>query len=294
MKYFPLLFLSLLFSGCEVYEPDGYREMVIVEAFAVADRPLPQIRVFRTIPADSVYKSGDVALKNAIVTVSLLDEHGDAEEVIPYQATSSSSGRYRPSEDHILQPGRRYRLDVHFNNRPEKIKAYTTVPEAFSIQNEVPDTVVYQSKEQLELIVSATGKQNQKVYVFNAIAQNTDPQNLTPYYKKQLEDEKIRLDELLNNASDLINEENFKHNEDGTITLRFPWMSLAFYGDNIVVTNSIDRNLAEFVRSRNVQLGGSTLPPGEIPNIRYNVEGGIGIFGSLSSDTVATYFKRPE
>lgn len=47
----------------------------------------------------------------------------------------------------------------------------------------------------------------------------------------------------------------------------------------------------DFVRSESVQLGGSTLSPGEIQNVITHVEGGLGIFGSLASDTIQTYIK---
>jgi len=50
----------------------------------------------------------------------------------------------------------------------------------------------------------------------------------------------------------------------------------------------------DFLRSQSVQTGGSTLSPGEIQNIDYNVEGGIGIFGSMASDTIAVNILEPQ
>jgi hypothetical protein len=68
---------------------------------------------------------------------------------------------------------------------------------------------------------------------------------------------------------------------------------VAFYEDNLIVANTIDDNVYDFIRSQETQLGGSTLSPGEIQNVIYNIEGGIGVFGALASDTVQVYIKRP-
>ncbi len=45
-------------------------------------------------------------------------------------------------------------------------------------------------------------------------------------------------------------------------------------------------NMYDFYRSRDIQGGGSTLSPGEFQNVIYNIDGGIGVFGSMASDTV--------
>jgi hypothetical protein len=56
----------------------------------------------------------------------------------------------------------------------------------------------------------------------------------------------------------------------------------------------VDDNIFDFVRSHTVQQGGSTLSPGEIPNVLDRVEGGTGIFGSSAQITYETFVKRPE
>ncbi|HBQ58078.1 MAG TPA: hypothetical protein DD671_00195, partial [Balneolaceae bacterium] len=98
---------------------------------------------------------------------------------------------------------------------------------------------------------------------------------------------------LSNNSSGIINEANFQDNQDGTITLSYPWIGIAFYGVNNIVANAIDDNVYDFVRSQQVQLGGSMLSPGEIQNVIYHVEGGLGVFGSLATDTVTTFVSQP-
>ena len=56
--------------------------------------------------------------------------------------------------------------------------------------------------------------------------------------------------------------------------------------------SAVDDNLFDFIRSQSVQQGGSTLAPGEIPNVLDHIEGGTGIFGSLARVSHET-FVRP-
>jgi hypothetical protein len=215
-------------------------------------------------------------------------------QLFPYSA-GPAAGIYIPAGDeHSVLSGRTYRVDVEFTDRDNILSAETTVPDQISVINEIRESVVYQSDEQLEIVLAPTvqtGSQN--VFVFDALAQDPSEENLTPFYLAAVNDGNTEIEDLLSNSSGLINEGNFDLMPDGSISLLFPWIGAAFYGETIVVTNSVDRNVAELIRSQEVQLGGSTLSPGEIPNLRYNVEGGIGIFGSITSDSVTTNFLRP-
>ncbi len=56
---------------------------------------------------------------------------------------------------------------------------------------------------------------------------------------------------------------------------------------------SLDPALQAFVQSQAVQRGGSTLSPGEIPNVTTNVEGGLGIFGSFARVVTQTTLLQP-
>ncbi|MEX2345280.1 MAG: DUF4249 family protein [Balneolaceae bacterium] len=296
MKNLFFLFLLILFTSCEIYNQEEYRELIVIEAYAVADRPLPAIRVSTTLPADEEYNFGNAALTDAIVQVTLMNENGEEEEQFQYFSSAVSPGSYLPEDTgHTVLPERTYRLDIQFNNRDEVLRAYTTIPEAFTIQNEIPEVITYQSDEQLELVLSAfEDQQKQKIFEINAISVEPAEGKLTPFYDRIVResDDANEIENFTSNSSGLINEANFNVNDEGLITLQFPWIGVAFFELNLVVTNNVDKNLSDFVRSQELQLGGSTLPPGEIPNARYHIEGGIGVFGSISSDTVETYFRR--
>ncbi len=246
-------------------------------------------------PANEEYITEEQALSNAIVQIVLLDENRNEEDVFDYTPSENTPGVYLPANrSHQVLPRHTYRLDVQFNDRSEILQAETTVPDDFQIINQVREQVVYQSSEQLELVVSPIERDlSQNIFVINAIALNPNPDNLTPFYEDAVVNGDSEPEDFANNSSGLINEGNFNINDDGTITLQFPWIGVAFYGNNLIVTNTTDQHLANFIRSQEVQLGGSTLSPGEIPNATFNVDGGIGIFGSIASDTVQTNFLRP-
>ncbi len=295
MKYLIVSIILVGFIiGCDPYGQDDYEEFVVVEAYAVAERNLPIVRISRTVPVTEEYSFAEAALGGANVQIILLDEDGNDLQIFPYNQIAT--GIYQPANVfHRVQPRNTYRIDINFNNREEIITAITTVPDQFSIINEVSDTLTYLGNRQLEMVLSATQQtQNQKVYVFNTIVENPQIENLTPFYFDAVVNGNSKVEDFANNSSGLVNEGNFSINEDGTTTLIFPWIGVAFYEENRVVTNSVDSNIRDLISSQDVQLGGSTLPPGEIPNLRYNVVGGIGIFGSVASDTVTTYFARPE
>jgi hypothetical protein len=82
--------------------------------------------------------------------------------------------------------------------------------------------------------------------------------------------------------SPIINEGNYDINQDGTLTIRLPWIAVAFFGENRLTASALDDNLYDFIRTQTVQQGGSTLSPGEIPNVIERIEGGTGVFGSFA------------
>jgi hypothetical protein len=287
---------ALLLFGCESYNQDDYQEYIVVEGYAVAGQSLPEIRLSTTTPADSEYSFEDNFIRNAVVLVTLLDANGEPEEVFEYAESTEEPGVYLPAiVSYQVEELRTYKLDVVFTDRDDQISATTTVPDQVDVVNEVPESVVYQSENQLEIVLAEPEQTNgQNVFVFNTISLEPAIDNLTPFYFSVIEDEEdVDISEYVRNSSGLINEGNFDPLPDGNILLRFPWIGVAFYGENLVVTLSVDENLSDVIRSQDVQLGGSTLSPGEIPNLLYNVEGGIGVFGSLTADTVQTNFSRP-
>jgi hypothetical protein len=287
----------MLLSACETATQNNYKQYYVVESYLVANRQLPEVRLSTTNPINNVYSFEDVAVANAEVQIRLLQkDNSTIDEVFTY--SSDSAGIYHANLGHKVEPDRTYQLHISLNGGSDIITASTTVPESFEVIGEVLDTIVYQSTERLEITLSKTSSfTNQSVFIFNTLAQQPIPKNLTPLYydlyiqeEDSLEAEK-RLAEFSITSSRLLNEANFSNNTDGTVTIRYPWIAVAFYGDNKLVASTVDNNIYDFIRSESVQLGGSTLSPGEIQNAITRINGGIGIFGSMASDTIDVFIK---
>jgi hypothetical protein len=167
------------------------------------------------------------------------------------------------------------------------------VPDDFNAKLVSSQSLVYQGSELIHLNISRSfypGRSS--YYIFTANAINPSAKRLTPYYDFLINTSGNYISDYYINSSDIKNEENYKFNDNGTLDVKLAWGLIAFYGSNKIVINTIDDNMYDFVRSWNVQTGGSILPPGQAQNIIYHVKGGIGIFGGMASDTVSIFIKK--
>ncbi|MEX1011134.1 MAG: DUF4249 family protein [Balneolaceae bacterium] len=289
-----LIILYITAGACELHYTSNESEYAVVDTYLVTDRFLPQIRFSRTAALFGEFGFDEQGLQDAEIKVSLLAHDGETVEItIHYE--ENRPGVYYPSETLTVLPEREYLLEAeHSDFGP--IRATTKTPARVQYLSPPPDSISYQSSDQVDMIVSSKLKPGglQNVYIFTTISQDPFYEALTPLYRDLFDNSEtgLTLESLAKNPSGLINEASFERLPDGNIRLRYPWLGLAFYGNNLIVVNSLDRNTYDFIRSQQVQLGGSTLSPGEIPNAIYHIDGAIGIFGSLSSDTLHTYVTR--
>ncbi len=291
------LFLTLLFatSGCDLLDQDSYQEYIMIESYAYAGLPYPDILITRTMPADVAYSEADAAISEATVRLSKVGENGETTDIVEYIPSDIRPGWYLPSDPGpIIQAEATYRFDIDIPEN-EHVRAETTIPALIEFVGELPAEVPYRAEKQLELVLNSPPQSSTGTYyLFNSTALEPSMENLTPFYLASVEgdDETDYTDYIVTNSG-LISENNFDRNSDGTITFAYPWIGVTFYGPNQLVAYSVDKNTYDLVRTQSVQLGGSNLSPGEIPNVIYNVEGALGIFGSMSADTVYTSFVRP-
>lgn len=300
-EYRKILSISLTFftlfwiQGCDLYPQDEYQEFHVVEAYLVANQTLPQVRLSRTLPVDVEYSFKETAVSEANVVIRILDEQGSVEEEITYEL--QSRGVFVPETDVQVIPQKRYELEVTFPNSDDVVRAQTLVPGSFETVEVASDTVEYQSEQQITVTTTRSSYPGrQSFFVFSIRSEDPTEEQMTPFYLDTFNEDDEDLSVYALNSSGIINESNYEENPDNTLTLRVPWLAIAFYGENEIIANAIDDNLYDFLRSQEVQTGGgpSTLPPGEIQNIIYNVEGGIGIFGSMATTSNTVFVRRPE
>jgi len=288
-----IMLLVAITQGCDLYPQDDYQEFYVVEAYLVANQELPQIRLSKTLPVNVEYSFEEAAVSDANVTVQLLDEQGNAETEVPYQL--QSRGVFTPEVNLTVEPERWYELEITFPNGDAPLRSQTLVPGTFETVEVASDSVVYQSEDQITITTTRSSYPGRQSYfVFSVRSEEPTEEKLTPFYLDIFNEGDEELSEYAINSSGIINEGNYEQNSDNTLTLRVPWLAIAFYEENEIIANAIDDNLYDFLRSQEVQTGDgpSTLPPGEIQNVIYNVEGGIGIFGSMAMTSNRVFVRR--
>lgn len=289
-----LLIIIFIVSGCELYEQDDYQEYYVVESYLVANSSLPDLLLSKTSPIDEKYSFEDAVLNDADVEIRLLNADSTVSERYPY--IQRENGTYAPAVRAMVKSEHLYQLYVSLANG-DSIEAKTYVPGNFETVNKelIPKKFEYQGNQQIQLRTTPSSyiTNRQTYYIFTINAVNPDSSKLTPFYRDLVIDQENNIENFTINSSGIINERNYQRNADSTITLDVPWLSIAFYDTNKVITNAIDDNMYDFVRTQDAQSGGSSLSPGEIQNVRYHVNGGIGIFGSMASDTLQVQILRP-
>ena len=296
MRLFATYSLITLFgclSGCDSVSTDT-EPSVVVEAYLEAGASFGQVRLSRTIGIDQRYDSTSAAVRNADVQVRRLGDDGTVEEVIPYAERQTQPGVYRTLAGPIVQPFSTYELMATIPEAGGVVRARTIVPGSFDVIEAGPDTVEYQGPRQVEVLTTRSmypGRQ--AILVFSTESLEPAIEALTPFYRDVVDDgDEDDLKDYLINESPPLNEDGYQIDESGHLRVKVPWLAFAFYGQNRLRMNAIDDNLFDFVRSQNVQQGGSTLAPGEIPDVIDHIEGGTGVFGSYARVAVSVTVLR--
>ncbi len=285
-------FAGLVAGGCDLTE-SGLESSgeIVVEAYLQAAEDMGQVRVSRVASIDDRYDFTTVAVRAARVEIRRIGDDGTVEETFTFTELPDRPGVYRTFPGVAVVPLSTYELFVSVPESGEVIRSRTIVPGAFSVIEFGPETSQYQSAQQVEVLLTRSEYPGRPaIFVFSTESLDPRIETLTPFYREVVDpDQDTDDDELadfLVNESPPLNESGYQIDEDGNLSIKVPWLAFAFYGPNELRTNALDDNLYDFVRSQRVQQGGSTLAPGEIPNVIDHIDGGIGVFGSYASASV--------
>jgi hypothetical protein len=291
-------FLTLIafvgLSGCDSGVSSDHEDEVVVEAYLVANEAAPTVWLSRSIALGSTFNAQEAALSGATVVVHEKNEAGATVRSIPYLESADEPGAYVPTTTEVIRGGATYRLEVDAGAEYGMVTAETTVPANFELIAPSTEEIAYKDPEQYSMLVTrddSPGAQN--VFVFTMEAQDPTIYNLIPAYFEFIFDEDIEdidsvewtledFEDILVYSSPPISEGNYEVFEDGTLRVKLPWFAVAFYGPLKVTMTMLDSNLFDFQRYQQVQQGGSTLSPGEIPNVLDHIENGRGLFASTA------------
>ncbi len=304
-----LLVATLVFAGCDSTTDSIHDAEIVVESWLIAGEPLPNVYLSESVPVDAVLTGGGPPVQDADVRV--IHESGGADagsptgtEIILYEPVPGRAGAYRALTSHNVRPGATYRLEVGVPGRA-KVMAETIVPGDYDLIEVGPLDLVYRAEEQVTFRVTESELPGRSaVYVFSIEGLDPRPSNLTPLYLDLIYDldegdavvdaelDVSELDEVLVNSSPPINEGSYERLPDGTLQVDLPWFAVVFYGPTRIRMSALDDNVFDFIRFRDAQAGGTTLSPGEIPNVKNHVVNGRGLFGSMTRVEATVEIRR--
>ena len=283
--------LALISGSCDLVDQDQYEPSYIVEGYLIEGRNLPDIRVSTDVRATEAYNFEDVAVDGAKVNLHMLDESGDINKTYSYNMTSR--GVYSPENKLKVEGGKTYRLRIVLpGDNNHLITSESTVPTGFEVIEVLNDSLAYKGPVMASALCSKSYYPNrQTYYMLTLINSSADSTLLTPLYADLMENygDDMELAELSIMSSGILSEASMVAYGDGELKIDLPWSAVAFYGYTQVAFSTLDDNMYDFVTSQSVQLSGSNVSPGEIYNLRYNIEGARGIFGSYAADTTTVY-----
>ena len=308
-------------GGCDGVTDDEFTSELVVSANLGVGEALPAVTLTRTSPFLERYDPDALGVGGAEVRVTLLATDGSDEATVRYG--SSRDGRYLPPDAAaVVLPERTYRLDVSAEGRT--LTAQTTTPPTLTqLENRSPE-IVYGDGQGPEVVVSQSSRPD-RLAAFVGSTRALDPADFnevsvdgetryrsvpgsgflpTPVYQRFLDcepeaagtilcEEDPRQDGVVTGTSPVLNEASYIDLGDGTILVQIPFLAFGYYGPYRLSLVSLDPALQAFVQTQTVQLGGTTLSPGEIPNVTSNVEGGLGVFGSYAAVRTTTTILEP-
>ncbi len=281
-SYAIVAFTVLSWMGCDA---TGSRELeteYVVESVFVAGDPMPPLLLSRVGSLDAPYSFEAQAELGATITIRV--SGAVANEEVLYEGVEDVPGLYTAADyAWPVLPLHRYDLTVQPAGSDEVITASTLVPDTFRVIEASHSALEYQSGDQLILRITPSEYEGRDQSYFIFVTESIEPfeGNLVPFARERYDNgDGQSLDDLRISSSPIVNEDNYDVNPDGTLSVRYPWIGINFYGPNILHINALDDNLYDFERSRSTQENGSTFGPGEIPNPLSHIRGAHGIFGS--------------
>lgn len=306
MVLLPLLVVLLTACGERVVFNDEGVDQVVIDATLIVDEGLPPIWISRTLdPRTPII--GDVAGETG-ATVLVVDGDGNEFEYVEGRRLSGEliapRGRYLPSTDGVtVRPSLRYDLRVE-TDRGEVVTATTTTPPRLDVSEwvaldfdlgvigalqdfeAVGDSVWSVASNQLEWgasLLEARFERDPSVVAYQVSLFSLDPDSDFAIEPDFFEEEDF--EELEREGSSPMFEAS-----EGTI--RLPWFAVFFEGRYLIKVFATDRNWTDFVNttpslSGNPGFGGNAGDGFDRPVFR--VDGGIGLFGSASVDSVGFF-----
>ena len=296
----PLLLVCLL--GCAAdRDPDTLfgppaEPALVVDALLIVGQPLPPLYLRRTSAPGVPYDLAALGVPDAQVVIR------QGRQLLPYAADPDTAGKYQPLADPpLVQAQATYELEILVGG--ETLRASTTAPPQLHIGEALlldARTLVEQSR--LRLFVEAgaavySAPENQLRYQEGLLEVHFAPVQAAGYQVAifSLDPESAFLVEAdfleENDQADFERQGNSPPIADTRGKVSLPWFAVAYGGRHLFKVYALDQNWFDYTRTNSAEnpgfAGGLAGDSFERPLFR--IEGGIGLFGSASVDSVGFF-----
>ncbi|MBD3220560.1 DUF4249 family protein [bacterium] len=273
-------------------------DVPVVDGLLVVGKSLPEIRLSRTRPPDELYDFAEAAIREADVRV--ITAAGDTAR---YAERDTTPGIYWPDLDNVVTPESVYELIVE-TRRGERITATTTTPpqlvvDAWLRLSSQADEVIAEMQRFEEVGDGVfEAPENQVLYTVGILEARLSSEPPVGY---QLSVASLDL------GSDFVIDVPFLDDEDlaeiersGSSppveveddAVQLPWFSIYFEGRHVWKIHALDRNAYDLIRTSPEEgdgfgFGGN--PGDDFDRPIYWIDGGVGLFGSSSVDSLGFY-----
>ena len=269
MKLLPFFFvalLSLALYGCsEPTSPYEYRKEAVVSATLVAGESIDTVKLSWTGEVDKYYNQDNLAITGALVIVS--EVAGPFVDTLVYDPTNP--GRYHTADiSRKILPLHTY--DLYIKTPAPDVRVITgrtSVPDTFSITNSTlhnGDTVKYDLTAPVNTF-SWSVSSNFAGYLPTIASLDPHPALIPKAFYRDTNSVDFKRPDLVVYRIGLPKAQTFSE---------LPWVFLNYFGRTRFDVFAVDENLQDFTNQW------MALRSGELKEIRYKLQGGIGLFCS--------------
>ncbi len=294
---------------------------LVVDGVLLVNHDLPDLFVRRTLPlaaavrhdSSYVFDPADIDSTGRLVRPSYSTYSRDAAgvtgaqvrvvqgaQVFEYAPDPAWPGRYLPPEAPRVEALTEYRLEVEVKGK--RVRARTTTPDRMRVRQTVLiDEETLEVLRTLKSFAEAgdgvyTAPENQLTYLEGLLEIHLDTGTAKGYQLALITLEPILrfVDDDIEDFYDEEDEHALRANESPPLSVsagivRLPWLAVVFEGRTLVKMYALDHNWFEYARSspNHQERGGfGGLAGDQFERPFFQVEGGIGLFGSAAVDSV--------
>jgi len=259
---YSLILISLAIVGCdESASSVSYNKQIVVTGLIEAGRSVDTVKLVYTGEVDKVYTPAAYAITNAVVRIVGTD--------VAYIDTlvhdPLNPGRYYSNDTtKIIQATKTYKLEIKTADG-SSVSAVATVPDTFSmIYSTIVDnsTVHYNTGTPVNFF-AWTPSRFHGTYLPTVWSMDSAAPRIPKSFIKDTT--AFPTPEKISYRIGLPKEQTYTE---------LPWIFLTYFGKNRFEIYAVDENYTRFLNQFAAAQGG------ELREIRYNVQGGLGVFGA--------------